>query len=238
MPRLLVAVMSCFRMDYRDPKDPDVRDWWESTRCKDPAARREACRSTWLQGFKKLCIDYKFFLGRQTVEIGGKLKPSPNPRQPLEDEVFVDTGDLYHDNTHKFSALCKWALEHGYDYILRLDDDTFVYPERILATEWAEYDYSGAWNDSVVFFHPGGALFLSKKAMEIVVNTRVDHWADDAWLGKVMRNNHIPTHEIVSIHLPFGQEYVCNPDKLAKDHPWSAVHSCTPTVMKTLWERT
>src|SRR5271157_4673128 len=121
--------------------------------------------------------------------------------------------------------------------MLRTDDDIFIYPDRILNTEWPDYDYSGAWNGSVVFFHPGGALFLSRKAMEIVVNTRVDHWADDAWLEKVMRNNQIPTHEIKSIHLPFGEEYVVNPDKIALDHKWSALHSCTPAVMKTLMER-
>lgn len=237
MPKLLVAVMSCHRTDYRDPNDPDVRDWWESTRCKDPAARRAACRSTWLKDFTKLGVDYKFFLGRETVDVKGKSRPVANPRQPEADEVFVNTGDLYHDNTHKFQEMCRWALANGYDYMLRTDDDTFIYAERILATEWADYDYSGAWNGSVVFFHPGGALFLSRRAMEIVANSRVDHWADDAWLGKVMQNNHIPTHEIVSIHLPFGEEYVCNPDKLPLDHPWSAVHSCFPSVMKTLYER-
>jgi hypothetical protein len=237
MPKLLVAVMSCHRCDYRDPRDPDVRDWWEATRCKDPDARRSGCRATWLKRFAELGIDYKIFLGRQTKDVRGRQVLIDSPRPPLEDEVFVDTGDLYHDNTHKFQAMCRWALANGYDYILRTDDDIYIYPDRILATEWAQHDYAGAWNGSVVFFHPGGALFLSRRAMEIVSNAKVDHWADDAWLGKVMGNNQIPTHEIKSIHLPFGEEYVVNPDKIPIDHPWSALHSCTPAVMKILSER-
>lgn len=237
MKKLLVAVKSAHRLDYRDPKDPDVRDWWESTRCKDPEARRTACRATWLKRFTELGIDYKIFLGRPTIDVKGRLVPVKDPRLPLEDEIFVDTGDLYHDNTAKFQAMCHWALDHGYEYMLLTDDDIYIYPDRILATEWAEYDYSGAWNGSVVFFHPGAAVFLSRRAMEFVVQSKVDHYADDAWLGKIMGRFNIPTHEIASIHLPFGEEYVCDPDKISLDHPWSALHSCSPAVMKILAER-
>ena len=241
MPKLLVGVMSCHRTNYENLKNPDMHDWWENTRCKDPDARRTGCRATWLPRFTELGIDYKIFLGRQTKEVrdkrGLKFVPVTDPRLPLEDEVFVDTGDTYFDNTHKFQAICRYALAHDYDYLLRTDDDIFIYPDRILATEWSDYDYSGAWNGSVVFFHPGGALFLSRRAMQFVDKAIVNHWADDSWLGRVMQDAHIPTHEIKSIHLPFGEEYVVNPDRIPLDHQWSALHSCTPAVMRTLHDR-
>src|ERR1035438_1867256 len=99
MPKLLVAVMSCWRSNYTNPQNPDMRDYFAKRRDQDPAARRDACRNTWLRGFTELGIDYQFFLGRPTLEQKGKLGSvfvtDPDPPITLFDETVLYTGDGY-----------------------------------------------------------------------------------------------------------------------------------------------
>ena len=222
MPKLLVGVMSCHSADYRDKVDECVRDWFDSSRCKDTDARRRAIRATWKKEFVRLGIDVKFFLGKTSH------------RAPLDDEVFVDSGDRYHDNSYKLKQMCAYALENGYDYMLRLDDDVYIYPDRLLATEWAQHDYAGSpCGDFLI----GAVKFLSRRAMTLIRDSQVTHWADDAWVGCVMRDNRIPMHIIRSFHCKLGDEYYIQPERVPLSHQWSAFHSCYPSVIKTLWER-
>jgi len=222
MPKLLVAIMTCHSADYREKDDGLTIDWFDATRCKDVNARRQAIRATWKKEFERLGIDVKFFLGKT------------NAREPLDDEVFVDSGDRYHDNSYKLKRMCAYALENGYDYMLRLDDDVYIYPDRILATEWAQHDYAGApCGDFLI----GAVKFLSRRAMTLIRDSRVTHWADDAWVGCVMRDNRISMHTMRSFHCKLGDEYYVQPERVPNNHQWSAFHSCYPSVIKTLWER-
>lgn len=228
MAKLLIAVMTCHRLDYHINDltvDYATQKGW---RCLDQQARVNTIRDTWLVHARE--IDHKFFYGRQTPPPRGLVAAI---RQPLTDEVFLDCGDKYTANPEKMKAICAYALRHGYDFVLRVDDDTYIYPERLLATSWAEHDYSGSSSKD---FHPGGCMFLSRRAMQEIVSARITNWADDVWIGQVMADARIPMNLIPTIHNKWGDDYKVVPSKLPVDQ-LAAFHSCTPDVMRDLHQR-
>jgi hypothetical protein len=109
-------------------------------------------------------MSYRFFLG-----LGGIN---------ATDEVSLNVDDGYLSLPEKTQAMCKWALDHNFDYMYKCDTDTLVSPAN-LALSFHEFDYMGGENaDNVSFFHEpvsfasgGAGYWLSRKAMEIVVNS-------------------------------------------------------------------
>lgn len=242
--KLLVAIKTCHKLDYYI--DDQTIDWLTSKNMRDynQPARVKAIRETWLradyfsQVHEDTEVDYKFFYGTNLRRLD--VKPNQRPgtegpaaplRQPEHDEVFLPVGDNYTQNSRKLKAILEYAVARGYDHILVVDDDTFVYPE-LFNTEFRLYDYAGAATGA---FHPGSCLFLSRNAMEAVINARITSYADDVWVGDVMREAGIPRHDITGIRHDFGMNYRVNPYAISKLAV--ALHSCTPDVMRTLWGR-
>jgi hypothetical protein len=230
-PKILVAIMSCHRLDYY--LDDLSIDWCtqKGLRCLDQQARVNTIRDTWVKDLGD--TPYKIFYGKTLRQNNDRKYATTRHilREPLADEIYLDCGDNYTENPAKMKAICRWALDHGYDYILRTDDDTFIYPSRIFATNWAEYDYSGscATND----FHPGGCLFLSRRMMEAVIAAPVTNYADDVWMGKVAKDHRIEMHHIPNMRNQWGTGYKVpidiDPTGIA------SFHSCSPDVMRRLY---
>ena len=210
--KLLVAVMTCHKLDYY--VDDCTQDWvnQQGWRNLDQQARVAAIRATWAKALPD--VDYKFFYGnRLRQERERRNQTQITLRAPESDEVFLDCGDNYTSNPAKMKAICAWALAHGYDYILRCDDDTFIYPEKIIARDaplWNNKDYSGSLVTGYEF-HPGGCMFLSARAMQFVIDAPVTCWADDTWIGQVMRDHQIPLNAAPRIYNPGGMNYNVSP---------------------------
>jgi len=134
---------------------------------------------------------------------------------PFHDIRFFDgmrlgVPDDYWSLPQKTKALCKYAIQHGYDYLLKVDDDTYVHPDKLAPPG---VDYAGIRikaNDlgfpptfaaSPKGTHPfdyasGGAYWLSRKAMEIVAETEIDDWAEDRWVGQTLGRHGIVFTEL------------------------------------------
>lgn len=222
--KLLIAVMTCHRLDYYI--DDLTIDWCtqKNLRCTDQQARVTAIRDTWIKEIPS-SIGYRFFYGTRLRQGGAP------PRAPASDEVFLNCGDNYTENPAKMKAICQWAIDHGYDYILRCDDDTFIYPDRLLVTNWAEYDYSGscATND----FHPGGCMFLSRRMMELIITSKVTTYADDVWIGQISKQNKIPMNYIPNTRNQWGTGYKVPID--VDPTGIASFHSCDPNTMRRLY---
>lgn len=227
--RLLVGIMTAHKYDYYI--DDNTVDWCTQKRLRglDQPARVNTIRETWLRGLPAE-VDYKFFYGTNLRRTSGKYERIPSGlRAPLADEVYLPCGDNYTENPAKMKAICNYAASFNYDHLLRCDDDTFIYPDRLLATDWAQHDYSGAATHN---FHPGGCMFLSRRTMPIICDAPITNYADDVWIGGVLKSAGIPMHTIPSMRNQWGTGYKVPID--IDPTGISSFHSCTPNVMRVL----
>jgi hypothetical protein len=243
--KVLVAVMSCHKYEYYVAQNNI--DWFDGVRkLVDPAAQRQACRDTWLSELPEEW-DYRFFMGKQFPRRDRDIRHFKTPTIPeaLSDEVLLDVDDTYRGNGFKLHAICRWALDRGYDYIFRADDDTMLWMDRISRVGFEKYDYTGNClpdgRDPGV--HAGFAVFLSRRLMELVVREApsYEYWCDDVWVGDIARENRIPTNPVMSIQTRLGldnrRDYYINTAVLPIDHSYAALHSATPEIMREIFNR-
>ena len=77
-------------------------------------------------------LDYKIFMGQGTRDLA-----------PDEVQLDAPDGPWTQGLCEKSQAMKKWALEHGYDGMLKLDSDTYVSPKRFMSSGFEKYDYIG-----------------------------------------------------------------------------------------------
>lgn len=236
MPRILIAIPACHKFEYgrweseQSPRYNQATAWegrpyGTDIHISGDNDRIAAIRDTWVKDIAPFAshVDYKFFYG------------FPHGREPLADEVFLECGDDYASLPAKTVGICKWASEHDYAYVLKVDDDTAVYVDRIVQELMTtRFDYAGYTHSNVCSGGPG--YWLSKRAMKLVATSgNSDHWAEDVWVGKVMSNNNIPAIMLpghrpgFSAHWFFPNEF--DATKLTNDT--TTFHAVQPSMMRT-----
>ena len=80
---------------------------------------------------------------------------------------FLDAPDNYEDLDSQGQRAHSVGSRPGYDYPFKCDDDTFVYPYRLLQKPSIGRDYCGRHNGAG-FMSGGPGYWLSAKAMKIV----------------------------------------------------------------------
>jgi hypothetical protein len=151
--------------------------------------KHQAIRDTW--GKDLPTGQLKFFIGRAGAS-------------PFEDEVFLGTGvdDSYEALSLKTQAMCRWALEYGFDYMFKCDIDTFINAKSFLFSGFSNYDYFGGENADInvpgfapqrIEFCSGGAgYWLSNKALTIVTNVAsIQTSAEDVFVANALLMNGI-----------------------------------------------
>ena len=151
--------------------------------CHTRQAYADSQRGTWLCKLPE-GLDYRFFLG-------------PSGRIPEKDEVFLDCDDSYMGLPSKVQAVCRWALEKGYDYIVKVDDDVILRPYELVAGDFQYHDFSGRLNgdrDSVQI--PWGFCYtLSRRAMIIMADANLPKDNnDEAWCAHTLSTHGIVLH--------------------------------------------
>lgn len=237
--KVLIAVMTCHRLDYYI--DDLTQDWLKEQRSTDQPTRVNTIRKTWatlVPSVSDPALTLKFFYGNRLRT--QSAKPNQNPRtivatvpdrQPLEDEIFLSCGDQYTQNPAKMKAICKYALDNGYDYIVRCDDDTYFDAVKFFKLNW-QHDYAGSPNGSFV---PGGCMTLSADAMKAIVAAPITNYADDLWIGGVMEQKGMLAFRHPEVQNGFGREYNIVPAafNLSK---FASFHSCKPAVQQAIFD--
>lgn len=152
--------------------------------CHQYRARAQAQRDTWAK-----CVigaDVRFFLGRQRHAVHEPIN------QPLPDEIFLGVGDGYEGLPSKTQAICKWALENGYEGLWKSDDDVYIQPDRLLASINERTAYAGRLRGaSGIFPAPycsGFLYWLNRAAMQVVTDAKLNgDEAEDRWVGNILR---------------------------------------------------
>lgn len=125
--------------------------------------------------------------------IGGGWSASDND-QP--DEVRLDVPDLKSGLLEKVLGMFRWALQHKYDAMLKIDTDSYINVQRMRCQPFLKSDYAGAWvghlgrhySDTEVYsFIQGSCSLVSAYAMELVLRQNLLEFAREksqVWAAK------------------------------------------------------
>ena len=213
--KILLAIFSCHQYDYKFD-DQNMKDWF----VRPNVDRVSALRDTWL---KDVTCDYKIFKGRRAGIHDSALHIRPS------DEVWLDAPDGYQHSSRKLKTLVQYALDCGYDYVLKIDDDVFVYWDRLNLNPTADYIGGGPSG-----FAAGCAYWLSKQAMQLLVQQPCFRWQEDYWVGCVMEMNHVPFTKDARYYIaPTTQknQYISD-EALSKPNDYLSIHSLSPNQMR------
>ena len=149
--------------------------------CHTRLAYQQCIRDTWLPLVNG--ADVRFFLG-------------PSTREPQADEVFLDCDDSYQGLPSKVRAIARWAQEHGYDYVLKIDDDVIVVPHKLLASNFQSYDFVGHRNDIRPYPVPYGFCYwMSKRSLVLVASAELPRDNnDEVWVTSTLSKDGITLH--------------------------------------------
>jgi hypothetical protein len=155
------------------------------TTCHPFRDRADAVRQTW--GAEVEGADIRYFLGSGEVQ-----RP---------DEVILDCPDGYHYLSQKTQLIRRWALANGYGFVWKIDDDTYVRPERLLGNGFAALDYvgrlRGASGNLRGPYCSGFCYGLSRKAMELLAPIEWavnEDFSEDRWTGNRLLSLGISPH--------------------------------------------
>lgn len=185
--------------------------------------KTKAQRETWAQDVEG--ADYKFFFGRGN-------------RTPLSDEVILDCPDDYQSLNLKTKAILRWADERNYDGVYKCDDDSYVFPKKLLSSGICKYDYAGCYIPAGEIggirypaFAGGGGYWLSKKAIKLVLSSNLYYFvhAEDRNIGFILDKYGIKLTDQgnhTCMTWMNGEDGSGNPMRLAQK-PIVTVHTCT-----------
>ena len=212
--KLLLGIFSCHRYDYHFD-DQCMKDWYIRT----DVDRVSALRDTWL---RDVDCDYKIFYGRGAN------------RESLADEIFLDAPDDYQHSSQKLKKLVQYALDTGHDRLLKIDDDTWAYWDRLKKIVPSD-DYVGGGPSN---FAAGFTYWLSAKAMNLLVNTSCYQWQEDFWVGRVLESHGVkfvkdPRYFVA----PTTKEnqYILD-EELAKSNNYLTIHALSPDQMRKVYK--
>jgi hypothetical protein len=173
----------------------------------------DAIRSTW---GRDAAIPFYFLMGAGAISRAA-------------DELVMDLPDDYNSLPFKTREGHRWASAKGYDYIFQAFTDTYCFTNRMLVSGFERFDYVGHFRgenvnqlSSVAFgcYPSGGSgYWLSPMATSLLVEEEPDHWAEDLWVGRVMKKYLISgtqdyryfsaggyTKECLTVHLSRGTD--------------------------------
>jgi len=149
--------------------------------CHAHWTKRVALRSTWL---KKLTADmpYFFYVGWDAGRVAEV------------DMAVVDAPDGLHDLPTKTQrAIARACATLEFDWLIRLDDDTFLAPERLpglIAAANSEY-IGGDCCQQHGYATGGAGVILSRRLAELIASQPTPRPPfldqDDGWIGAVVR---------------------------------------------------
>jgi hypothetical protein len=143
-------------------------------------------------------------------------------------------------SSYKLKALVRWALDHGYDRLLKVDDDVFVHWARMVSDRsFTEGDYVGGGFSANEAYAHGPCYWLSRRSMEIVAMSPIgSEWAEDRWVGlSLNRYNILPRIDPLfynqrageNTRLQFiGESLLDNPKAIS-------LHAVPPAMMRAYW---
>lgn len=119
------------------------------------------------------------------------------------DTVYLDVPDTYSGIPLKVQAICRYAEDFAYDYVMKVDDDVYIAPERFESLPLGQ-DYigrfRGPYGNYPAHFASGFAYWLSKRAASLVA---AQPWNTD-WMDERFVANTLARHNIFGYNDPIN----------------------------------
>lgn len=162
--------------------------------CRSRQNWARAIRESWLQRARAAGADVEFFVGRGETPVVGAVE--------------LDCDDSYQGLPDKVREIVRWALQKGYNFVLKCDDDVVLNPELILASGFDKHDFTGHEHAKGAIVPYGFNYWLSRRAMELVAYEPLPMGSnnDEAWVTHILKRsgirlNHDPRY---CLHDGFG----------------------------------
>jgi hypothetical protein len=148
--------------------------------------RADNQRFTWVEDSE---VDVRFFVGK------------PHAAWVPDYVVQLDCPDSYEHRKAKVKAIFRWALEHGYERLIKIDDDVYLRPERLASLP--EMDYGGFritqqffWDGIYLYTRPttlGAFYVISKHAMGLLLgpDLHTEIRFEDLWVSLQLKSKGI-----------------------------------------------
>lgn len=171
--KILIAIPSCHKYDYFDGRGHVVLP-----------GRSQLIRNTWYKDWisnYQEWADFKFFVG------AGKL--SSHMPSLDRDTLSLNVDDSYAGLPEKVSAIYRYAYQAGYDFVLRADDDVYVWLDRIFEDFDNTIDYKGfVCHTKDGPYCCGACQWLSRRAIKVIIDSPLPADAfEDRWVGRVLQ---------------------------------------------------
>lgn len=228
-PKILIAIPACREMNYGKWVSGGVEEPREGVHVNGVNPRIAAIRDTWWKDVAKHeNVTAKFFYGQPS----GDLDPFHG------DEIYLTCPDDYESLPLKTKAIAKYALDSGYDYLFKCDDDTACYVERLVGEimsirpEWAGYFHG------TMAMSGGPGYILSKRALKYVAEMQPSSWAEDVSVTFALSNrDFFPAH--LEGHRPGFSDHWFFPkgfDPTRLNNRIVTMHAVQPDVMRAWYE--
>jgi hypothetical protein len=159
-------------------------------------------RETWLPHTVGKC-DAFFFVGRGEP---GDLNELP------ADTVVLDCDDSYMGLPDKIRAIMKWAYDHDYEFVLKCDDDVILDVDRMLASGYDQFEYTGKANRPITAETPfvvpmGFNYWVCRRGMAVLIDAPLPENSndDEKWVAANLYNRlGIKLHDDQRYRLHYG----------------------------------
>lgn len=157
--------------------------------CRTRSEWAEIIRKTWAP----LCspkADVKYFVGRGATQ---------------DYAVHLDCDDSYQGLPGKVREIVRYALQFGYEHVLKCDDDVVLDVKKLLESGYEKYDFSGHESSPGSSVPYGFNYWLSKKAMEVLAERPLPtNNNDEAWVAHALYEKDIHLHHDPRYRLYMG----------------------------------
>lgn len=196
--------------------------------CHSRPEYRHAQRETWIPKIPDQ-VDWRFFIGAPKADA-------------MFDEVMLDVPDDYESLCLKTKAMMQWAFMHGYDWVYKCDDDTYVRPKLLLESGFDKHQYYG-WTEGrsrcsgsaaprFEWAQGGAGYWVKRSGVELLAKYMIEkEHCEDISAGMTLAQFSItPVHD--ARYYP-----ECFAAHRENPAPYITLHKCNPQQMREVHQR-